>query len=550
MMNLLELQESPEAFRAALLIDTDSGPRQLSECLSANAWQRQDFEQLDSGWKRAIGQAVEGPCYSRAFLERPRGHSKTLDLAIMASWALFASRRRLSLIGCAADQDQARLLRDAIGRLVYVNPWLDKVLVVENYRVKNPVTESTLDIISSDAKTSYGLTPDAVICDEVVHWKSRDLWDSILSSAAKRAHCMLCVITNAGLSGDWQFETREAVRSDSRWYFSRLEAPCASWISRDLLQEQALLLPSIAYRRLWENQWGEGGGDALASSVIDAAFFPNLLPQSQPISGYEYVGGLDLGVSRDCSALCILGVKRSYQGHGFIRLASTKVWRPTKGQKVDLAEVERTIAELHARFNLQVLNYDPWEARFMASRLQSGGLSVFAKDLGKLHATSKVPMTEVVSTASNLQRLATSLLEAFNDKRVQLYEDADLRRDLSRLRIEERHYGFRLTAPRDATGHGDLGQAFIYAMLAASELAAKRLVVAGAGLDADAHESAYERAWRMHSERADAYAREMEYLDQAGDDRAGSEAFRQKMAAIGRANYRSRNPHDLLFFGG
>jgi len=78
MMNLLELQESPEAFRAALLIDTDSGPRQLSECLSANAWQRQDFEQLDSGWKRAIGQAVEGPCYSRAFLERPRGHSKTL----------------------------------------------------------------------------------------------------------------------------------------------------------------------------------------------------------------------------------------------------------------------------------------------------------------------------------------------------------------------------------------------------------------------------------------------------------------------------------------
>ena len=58
----------------------------------------------------------------RAWLERPRGHAKTLDLGVMATWALFASRRRLSGIGAAGDQDQARLLRDAIGRLLGERP--------------------------------------------------------------------------------------------------------------------------------------------------------------------------------------------------------------------------------------------------------------------------------------------------------------------------------------------------------------------------------------------------------------------------------------------
>jgi len=109
----------------------------------------------------------------------------------MAMWALFASRRQLSGIGAAGDQDQARLLRDAIARLVYINPWLTRILDVNAYLVRNKKTGSTLEIISSDAGTSYGLTPDFCICDEVAnawqHKNGEDLWTSLLSSAAKRA---------------------------------------------------------------------------------------------------------------------------------------------------------------------------------------------------------------------------------------------------------------------------------------------------------------------------------------------------------------------------
>ena len=99
-----------------------------------------------------------------------------------------------------------------------------------------------------------------------------------------------------------------------------------------------------------------------------------------------------------------------------------------------------------------------------------------AADLGRIvRGTNRrvgLPIVEVPFTGTNLQRMATILIEAFNDRRVELFENADLRRDLIRLRVEERPYGFRLTSPRDETGHGDLATAFSLAMLAASDVAA------------------------------------------------------------------------------
>ena len=471
-MNILELQSDPNAFRNSLLIDTDTGPRPFADC--KDDWQEKDFRALDSGWKKAIGQESTNAC-SRGWLERARGHSKTFDLAVMSVWALFASRRQLSGIAGAGDHDQARLLRDAIGKLLYTNPWLSSLIEVQNYRVLNKNTGSVLEIISSDAPTSYGLTPDFVIADEVSHWKKRDLWDSLLSSAAKRANCMFVVITNAGLQDDWAWETREAVRTDPSWYFSRLDGPVATWITPDRLAEQERLLPSIAYRRLWLNEWTSGGGDALTPDLIESAFSSSIGPLQSAEEGYVYTAGIDLGVTRDASAVCILGVRRSYEGHGRIRLAYTRLWRPSKGNRVNLQDVQDKLFELHNRFKLKQLNYDPWEARHLASQLQAG-------NFGILGATKSggLPMREITQTGKNLQAMATTLIEAFNDHRLELYEEPDLRRDLHRLRVVERSYGFRLESPRDSMGHGDMATAFSLALLAASGLAAKRRMVAGA----------------------------------------------------------------------
>jgi hypothetical protein len=218
------------------------------------------------------------------------------------------------------------------------------------------------------------------------------------------------------------------------------------------------------------------------------------------------VAGLDLGVSRDASAVCVLGVRRSHDGHGLIRLAHTKVWRPSKDRKVNLQEVEDALLRLHSLFDFRQLSYDPWEARHMASRLQSAHLGKMVHGADRRHA---LPMAEVPPTGQNLQRIATAVLEGFNDRRVQLYADPDLRRDLTRLRVEERSYGFRLTSPRDELGHGDLGTAFSLAMLAATELATRPKIVLGT-FDSGDGESDYTRFCRRV---ADAWRRDREDLE-------------------------------------
>ena len=134
-MNLHELQSSPAKFRQALLIDTDRGPVRFSDCI--DPWQSIDFEALDNGWRKSIGQRVKGDYFSRGWLERPRGHSKSLDIGVMALWCLFASRKRLSGFAGAGDLDQARLLRDAIAKLVHINGWLQRIIEVQNYKIVN-----------------------------------------------------------------------------------------------------------------------------------------------------------------------------------------------------------------------------------------------------------------------------------------------------------------------------------------------------------------------------------------------------------------------------
>src|SRR4051794_18895406 len=75
-MNLATLQKEPSAFRGALLINGDEGTERYGPNL--DSWQREDFAAIDHALKRVVGQ--DGTAIVRAYLERPRGHSKTTDI--------------------------------------------------------------------------------------------------------------------------------------------------------------------------------------------------------------------------------------------------------------------------------------------------------------------------------------------------------------------------------------------------------------------------------------------------------------------------------------
>jgi len=436
---------TPAEFRASLLIDADGAAVPFRP---DPGWQDNDFLALDPAWLQLAGFPVEGKLILRAWQERPRGHSKTSDLAIMTAWALAFSIRPIRGIAAAASKDQAGRLRDAIETLVRLNQDLREVLEVQSWHVVNRLTGSDLEIISSDVPASWGQLPDFIVADEVCHWpegRGEELWGSLFSSAAKRAHCLLCAISNAGFQESWVWRVRELVRADPRWHFSRLEGPRATWITPDRLEEQRRHLPALAFDRLWGNVWSSGSGDALQAADIDASLVRSG-PVTEPESGWDYYVGIDLSVSRDLSALVMIGRHHS----GRLRLACVRAWTPPAGGKIDLRLVQHAALELHKRFHPHFFA-DPYQAELLITNLQAEGAVI-----------EGVPFV-----GAALVEMASGLVEVFSSRVIELYPDGELLADLRRLRIADSPAGWRLSAPRTAAGHCDRAVALSLAVLGA-----------------------------------------------------------------------------------
>jgi hypothetical protein len=245
-------------------------------------------------------------------------------------------------------------------------------------------------------------------------------------------------------------------------------------MTEERLAEQRRMLPAIAYSRLWLNQWSTGGGDALTPEVINAAFKDDLKPMSGREPGYLYVAGVDLGLTRDCAAAVVLAVPEGGRA-GKIRLAHDKLWRPTPGSKINLLEVERHLLDVDELFGPEFVGFDPWQMEHLAQSLEA---DVSHQRRNERRIYGSLPwMREIPPTPTNLRQQASLTIEFFNDHRVQLYDCEPLKRDLHKLRVEEKTYGMRLVSPRDGEGHGDTFSAFALALILAHEVAGNQPVI-------------------------------------------------------------------------
>lgn len=440
---------TPTEFRRRLLIEVGGELRPLEDCL--DDWQQADYEQSDKGWLRMVtGAGTEKLNY---YFERPKGHDKTTGLATMSLWALHSSPRALTGVAGAGKLEQAKLLRDEIEKKVRANPWLGETIKVNNYEISNRRTGSVLNIITRASDTNQGWNPDFVICDEISVWAERSLWDTLFSASAKKPNCLLTVIANAGRGEgvSWQWEVREKCRKSPRWHFSRLEGPCASWLSREKLQEQAETLLPMEYKRVWLNQWTPDTGDVLDATDIEAAITldgPSLAPRSDCQC---YVAGLDLALTRDHAAFVVLGIDVP---RARIKLMQCRSWNPKhySSGEIPMADVQATVLDAWQRYSLNVVCYDPWQAATMSQALSALG----------------VPMCQIpFSVAANLTSMATHLVSVFKGRQIDLYREPDLIQDLYRLKIMDRIGGFKIEAMRDERGHCDRATALVLAIPAA-----------------------------------------------------------------------------------
>jgi hypothetical protein len=435
----------PRQFRSRLVIDVDGRPTPLR----LDAWQEAALRALDPALLAVAGRG-DPPAVRKHWWERPRGCSKTADLAILATWILAFSARPSRGVAAAGDTDQARLLKDAIAALLRCNGFLQSALTLQQNMVRNPRTGAELQIISSDVATSFGLLCDYILVDEVCHWqegRGEGLWQSLYSASAKRGHTVMVAATNAGFQETWVWATREAIRVSPEWFFMRLESCEASWIPKARLDEQRRVLPPVVWDRLWGNVWSSGSGDALQPADLAAALtLPGPPAGKAREEGFTYFAGLDLGVSRDHSALVVIG--RHWGGR--VKLVDVRDWAPPPGGKIDLGFVEEACLATHQRLAPRFM-LDPYQSEMLGARLKQAGCRVeFIAFAGK-----------------SLTEMASGLVEVFATRAIDLFPDAALLDDLRRLRIREAPSGWRLDAPRTSAGHCDRGVALSLALLGA-----------------------------------------------------------------------------------
>ena len=132
-----------------------------------------------------------------------------------------------------------------------------------------------------------------------------------------------------------------------------------------------------------------------------------------------------------------------------------------------------------------------------------------------------------------LQRTEGTVLEVFRSRRIVMYDHKKLVRDLQRLVIVEKSYGYKLEAARTQDSHADTAIALAIALpLAVEEAGHPPFQVGAIDLYAPAENdylSPYQQAMREHKSRAQSYQSEMDYLAKQGADYSGRAGWEQAM---------------------
>lgn len=368
------------------------------------------------------------------FLTRPRGGSKTTDLAAVALAMIVTAEARARLYWLAADSDQGALAIDCIAGFVARTPALAGRVGVHARRVHLPDSGAALEVLPADAPGAWGLNPHAVFVDELANWhggvSARRLWEAASSAVAKRPDARLAVLTTAGDPAHFAAKVLEHARTSPMWRVHEVPGP-TPWMAPDRVAEQRSRLPRAVFEQLFLNRWTAADGAFLDPSLIAAAFTLDG-PATDRSDGRSYVAGLDLGHVNDRTVFA-LGHREGDETH----LDRLQVWQGSSSRPVDFGEVERFITASHERFRFR-LRVDPWQALDLAQRLRAKGIVT-----DEFH----------FSTASK-QRLASALLEGVNGGTLRLYEAEGLREELIALRVRQT-IGGAWTFDHLSGGHDD-----------------------------------------------------------------------------------------------
>ena len=343
----------------------------------------------------------------RHWLGRPRGYSKTLDVAACTLSAMLAGlvSAECPAYAAAADRQQAALLLDSLAAFVRNTPGLADAVELQTWRAVVRGSGAQLDVLAADSSGSYGLRPSWCVIDELTAWPdtrgSRTFLEALTSSWPKVPGSVALIISTAGSPGHFSRAVYDnALAEPDLWRVSEVHT-AAPWIDPQLIEAERRSLTESAFARLWQNRWATGDDALVSAEDLEAAATHD--GALDPVPGRTYITAVDVGLVNDRTVVVVAHAEHNGQDPPVVVV--DRLWRfqGTKRRPVDLSTVEAVILEAHQRYPGTVIA-DPYQAAQLAQRLKARGVSVRTFDF----------------TTTSVGRLASTMLQLLRSRRLHL----------------------------------------------------------------------------------------------------------------------------------
>jgi len=375
------------------------------------------------GWLRRDGNRR----FRRGYVSTGKKSGKS---TLGAGWGLLLTggdgEAGAEVYSAALIRNQARIVHEEAVRMVRASPLLQRRFRLTRDNISVPRLGAKYVPVSADADVSDGLNVHGAIVDEIHRHKNRKMWDILEAGTVSRRQPLNIGLTTAGfdrnsicyelynravkvlegsLEDDSYFAFICELERDEDWKDTKL------WVRANpnigitpkwdgLLEEFNRAKESPAkqnvFRRLHLNQWTEQ-----SERYIDMEAWLACAGHVDPeeLRGARCYGGLDLGSTRDLSALVLdFPVKDDDRRHRILawfwlpkegmakRVERDRVpydvWvergliKLTEGNSTDYGVVREDIKAIRSQYQILELAYDDWHADELATKLMDEGLNM------------------------------------------------------------------------------------------------------------------------------------------------------------------------------
>ncbi len=352
---------------------------------------------------------IEGALAHRfSYLIWPSGYGKTMIAALIIAAHLILSKVRVRSFGGSGDEDQAGLLHQAL-QDIFAHPDLQGLVTETRNEIRlKHAPKSVHRTLATHVSTTWGLTPSILVVDELSEATPamEKMFNALISSLRKKKDSRLLIITSPGLRGSFAHRLLEEVRDDDRWFVSERQEEETPWLDTDHADLYQRILPREITDAKHRGIWAVHEGSVLDHAVVGNVFVPDL-----PDGPGVREGGVDLALTRASAAISILRLTE-----GIVVVDLLAEFRPPRGGKIDLTEIEDEIHALAHRFNV-AFHFDIWQGALMCQRLGKRG----------------VRCVEFPFTQEKRKMLFSRLLDTITTGRLKCHPHAELKRQLLSL---------------------------------------------------------------------------------------------------------------------